>query len=517
MNNNETSVSNWYQIKAFILKYKEVIAVFAVFTAILFTWSAIFSIVNPAAGEAFAYNLTLISGVLTLGFVGVCAAAGVGITAFFSALLLGWGIQKVAGEWRLAQLAKTVPQFDGQSDYLFIIAPGDGQEAVSRLQGIESSLPDGNIIGLLQYRQPLITVIQKKKAGVERGQIDRGDFLTAFAGCDFANETPQTFGEYASRARNEFSAYCANVRLQLPGTTLYDLANSGLRVSLTAIALLLFSLPSFAQTKTERVNMGLGAAAQTVPQKGKAVAYTFDKGTITRHADGVNTVAALVTADGRPGADSDNMGQLVGIDIAGLAIKAVPQVKQQQPEKPKPLFQTYIESSAPVLPDSATFDQKLQGAESYFDAQYTVLNQMCGKVWASRLTGTFINLVLIAFLLSVFFSNICNNEVIINRGRTYNGKLSAMAQFFMFLAFILGIIAVTPILAGAIWYVLEGYVISAFMVVVQWKVIVTVIMLLIMRSLVVKFVDWLFVAPRQNNGGFHDNGNRGGNNQRLNG
>jgi hypothetical protein len=92
-----------------------------------------------------------------------------------------------------------------------------------------------------------------------------------------------------------------------------------------------------------------------------------------------------------------------------------------------------------------------------------------------------------------------------------------MAQFFMFLAFILGIIAVTPILAGAIWYVLEGYVISAFMVVVQWKVIVTVIMLLIMRSLVVKFVDWLFVAPKQNNGGFHDNGNRGGNNQRLNG
>lgn len=510
-NKTENSVSNWYQITDFIWQKRQWVALYTLLSTISFVSSAIYSLQNSAAGEAFAFYLTLISGALMFGLVGMCAAAGIGFAAFFSALLLGWSINRVAEEWRLAAIAKQLPQYDG-GDHLYIHSPDNTAESLRRLDDIERALPDGQFLGTLIYRNPQIIIIQKSRSGTNKKMIaDRKDFVPEFAQVDFLSETPQTFLEYAKAAQREFIMWCANERAQLSGATLYEMAQRGLKTSYAIIALLLFSLPAFAQTKTERVNMGLGAAAQTVPQQGKVISYTFAKGTITRHADGVNTVAGLINAAGRVGSDADNMGELTGVDIAGLAINAVPQTKQPQPEKPKPLFQSRIESAVPVLPDSTTFEQDLHGAENYFDAQYTVLNQMFGKVWASRLTGTFINLILILFLLSVFFSNICNNEVIINRGRTYNAKLSAMAQFFMFVAFVLGIVAVTPILAGAMWYVLEGYIGSAIMVVLQWKAIVTVIMLLIMRSLVVKFVDWLFVAPKQNNGAFHDHGGNGGN------
>lgn len=439
-NKTENPVSNWYQIADFIRRKKDFICIYALLSGISFVLSAIYSLQNPAAGEAFAYNLTLISGVMTLGLVGVCAAAGIGFAAFFSALLLGWSIQKVAHERRMLALSNRVPEFDGQSDHLFVIGPGDNREKIEQLQGIESGLQDGVIVGLLQYRQPLITVIHKKK-GIERGQISRADLLPDFSGRDFANETAQTFGEYASRARNEFAAYCANVRLQLPGATLYDLASSGLKTSYAIIALLLFALPAFAQTKTERVNMGLGAAAQTVPKKGVLVSYTFSKNTITRYGDGINTVSGLINSDGRAGSDADNMGELTGVDIAGLAIKAVPQTKQPQPEKPKPLFQSRIESAVPVLPDSVQFKQQLTRLDQMVQDMIDVGFANSVAIYASKTFYYGIHFLLYFTILCQFISNSAVNE---SRLSFYGGvkygkgiyKVGAGARFFAWIGWI---------------------------------------------------------------------------------
>jgi hypothetical protein len=514
---NKKSVSNWYRMMVFLRRYRHILILWPLLSALTILVFGIASLHFPAIGEALMYNATIVTGLLQFGFTATVILFGIGAAALFATLMMEWSIQRLSTEIRLASLAKQLPQYEG-GDFFCVQNLENGAETIRTAKAIESALPPDAFMGVLLYQSNVVTITHRTKLKPTAHVIERKEFVPDHPATDFTTETASDFYAYAQQARIEFQNYCAAVRVNAMkelGTGAAAYIAQNMKVACLAL-FLLFSVGLSAQSKTERVNAGLGAAAQVVPKAGAVVVYTFENGGVTRTADGKLTVAELV-ASGRIGADADDKGALLGVDIAGLAITAAPQTKAVQPETPKPLFQTRKEAVINAMPDSVQFDQKLKGAENYFDATYTGLSEMFGKVWASHLSGVFINIVLILFLLFTFFTNVCNNEVVITRaGRVYNKSLANMAMFFMFFAFVLGIVSITPILACVIWYMLEGDVLLALMVAIQWKVIITVAMLLVMRSLVVRFVDWIFVAPKSQGGGYSGHNERGGN-PRLNG
>lgn len=116
MEKSEKAVSFWSQL---LSKNTTFIFRCAVLNLCLFGYSFLFGWINPSAGEAWAYNLTLICGVLTAFFVGTVAASGLGIAVFFSSLVLGWSIRhariQITGEDELPMLPE-----NSEGDMLFI-------------------------------------------------------------------------------------------------------------------------------------------------------------------------------------------------------------------------------------------------------------------------------------------------------------------------------------------------------------------------------------------------------------
>lgn len=502
MNNAQETVSFWYQL---ITKHKQTIALFTLLNAIIFVMSGIFALENPAAGEAFAYNVTIISGIMTFGFVGVICLTGMGISFFFFSLLSGWSINHLSDRIRLAKMANTLPYYTGGDVFISQSLTMSVEENQRLIDAYQTALPDGDTMGVCLYQKPVITVVTRKGAALNASTINRGELVPEFETCDFSRETPETFLQYVKLAQQSFLDYCANQRIALStGDNVLRIVAQTMvtpRAMSTIVFVLAFCASSFAQTKTQRVIDGLGTAAHTVPAAGKQVVYTFEKGNITRTADGANSVSGLIASTGRVGADADNFGALVGVDIAGVQIAAAKKIEQK--EQPKPLFQTRMDAAGAALPDSANFQQQLTqlDKESKKLAELGLSNGLA--IFMSTTFKYIMALFLYLAFVSQFISNTSVNESRLDfyRGIKYGGMIYSVGSFFRFFAFAFNVICAVVLLTYVAYclFVVDS-IMPIFGLVFSWGAVKLGAMMAITKG-VEMLLDVMLKNPKTSGGG----------------
>jgi hypothetical protein len=516
--NTKTSVSNWYRMTAFLRRYRHVLILCPLLFAAVLLVSGIFSLEFPAVGEALMYNTTIIVGLLQFGFTATVILFGIGAAALFATLLMEWSIQRLAAEIRLAALAKQLPQYEG-GDFLCIQNLENGAETIRSANAIEKALPIDSFMGLLLYQSNAIVVKHKTKGGVVEQVIERKDFVPDFPSTDFTTESESTFWQYVRYARPAFQNFCAAVRVK-EMAQLGQGAGAYIAQTMKTVCLalfLLFSVGLSAQSKTERVNTGLGAAAQVVPKAGATVVYTFQNGGVTRTADGKLTVAQLV-ASGRIGADADDKGALLGVDIAGLAITAAPQTKAAQPEQPKPLFQTRKEAVLNAVPDSIEFKEKLSRMDEMMQKMVDSGLANGISIAASKTFYYGIHFLIFFAFVCQFISNSAVNESRLGfyNGIKYGKTIYRIGSFFRLGAW-LGLVACSTILLTYIFYCLavENGLAGIFWLIISWNTLKLGFAVLAVFA-VERVSDILLKNPKTEGGGYSGHNERGGN-PRLNG
>lgn len=503
MNNAQETVSFWYQL---ITKHKQTIALFTLINAIVFVMSGIFALENPAAGEAFAYNVTIISGIMTFGLVGSLAATGIGVAAFFSTLVLGWGIGHLAERIRLLQSAKALPYYTGGDVFLPQDLTLSVEENQRRIEAQQKALTDGDTMALCLFRKKDITLFTRNHEGVNALTLGRGELVPEYETCDFSIESPESFIAYVKVAHESFMNYCANQRIALSkGEDILRITAQTMvtpsRVLSTIIFVLAFCASTFAQTKTQRVIDGLGTAAHTVPAAGKQVVYTFEKGNITRIADGANSVSGLIASTGRMGADADNFGALVGVDIAGVQISAAKKIEQK--EQPKPLFQTRMDAAGAVLPDSANFQQQLTqlDKESKKLAELGLSNGLA--IFMSTTFKYIMALFLYLAFISQFISNASVNESRLDfyKGVKYGATIYSIGAFFRTFGFIFLIICGTVLLTYVAYcFFVADSIMPIFGLIFSWGAVKLGAMMAITKG-VEMLLDVMLKNPKTSGGG----------------
>lgn len=512
MKKDKNTVSFWYQLWH---KYGQLIALYAIISAITFLWSAIYALDNPAAGEAFAYNIVIVSAIMTAGFTAFVVASGVGVAAFFSSLLLGWGIRNIYRELNTQKMQNALPDYNG-GDYLFIQDISKSlEDNKARIESVKNCIEKGDTLGILLYQKPSISIYRIGPGGEKESFIiDRKEMVSDFADTDFTQETPETFRQYAQYCAGEFLNYCENFRIGLPGANAVDVAAMYMKVPAriaVTFALLLFSVFAFAQTKTDRVLNGIGQTANSVPKSGAVISYTFQKGTVTRTGDGVKNIAALVD-NGRPGANSDILGELVGIDIDGVAIAATREKHNAQDketkERVRPLFASTEQAVNTSLPDSVSFNDKIKETDK--------IAKNLVKVWnnhaiAIALSNTFNYVLYFIVYLAFIFNYISNSAVSESRlgfykKIKYGDGIYTVGSFFRFLAWICNVVC-GVILLSYIAYCLfvEESIVSIFGIVFNWTFIKLIIM--VVATLAVERIGDYFLKNPKHGGGEWDGNN----------
>lgn len=500
MQEKQISVSFWYQL---IEKNKNFIVRSTWVCLLVFGYSFLFGLIVPASGEAWAYNLTLISGVLTAGFIGLIALAGMGIAAFFASLMFSWGYRNAVKEIG----RKDEPQYalpsGMNSDILYIEDTTAPKEInIQRIEHYLQNLSDGCFFGLLAFRNPMITFQDSKGFS---WAFNRSDIEKEGSVFDYSKESVNEFNRYAQYFKTLFPAYCAERKIQNGASPIMS-AITQIKTSVIVIALL-FAPQLFSQ-KTEMVKNALGATANATPREGAKVVFVFEKGSIERTANGTKSIADLITHNRPATVDANDKGAFIGCSVDGIAVAQVAAVnKQTQTDKPKALFADVTPPVNIALPDSVTAQRQIDGIDKEFSENAGEIERYSLQWFQSDAFRMLTNTILIIFLVLRFISNTATNEARLSRfgGTTYGGWALLVGQTVTFATWILGMLVFVPLFTKFAYHFLNWDILAAFSVFLNPQFLAFAVLILIFFFFE-RIFDWLIKNPKISNGGGRNNG-----------
>ena len=313
------SVQFWYNL--FKIAGPKAVSIAFVWVSIIFVCTFIVSLVSPAAGEAWMYNVALMGGLLSTCLVGLICAMVLSVGVNLTTLIIGAGI-KQAKEMNAPTQALLPATTD--TDLIIVEQPGESDFA-SRMNYELSGLPSGRYAAVIRFRNPKILYLMNgKESLILRDTLSPGSAALS------TTETMDAYDAFVTDAIAGINDHFRTVRAQLSDNLRTVFADTAARIaSVTLLIALPFAL--FAQSKTERVQNGVPQIAANVYAKGIGIQYNFASGEITRTSDGTANVTQLV-AQNRPGADADNMGALKSVVIGTTVFEA------KKAEQPQPLF-----------------------------------------------------------------------------------------------------------------------------------------------------------------------------------
>jgi len=505
MEENQKTVSFWYQLLS-----KNQNFIFRVFTInlVIFGYLFLFGLIVPSAGEAWAYNITLILGILSACFIGLIAASGIGIAVFFSSLMLAWGIKHVRKEIKRdgGQPQYALPEsLSGDILYIEDTSLTKAQN-LERIEAYKEKLKDGCYLCVLLYRNPLMAF--QRGGSHESWALNRSDFeATQF---DYSIEAVTEFADFAQIWRGKFAGYCAQRKTE-KGANALDTAMAALRVTATVL-LLLFASALGAQ-KTEMVKAALGASATVKPREGSEVVYSFQKGDIKRTATGSHSIAELITHQRPATVDENDKGAFVGCSVDGIAVATVAVNKQPDNAKPAPLMAD-VATTKPInlaIPDSVTAQRAINEIDNEILKNSDDIGRFSMQWFYSNTFRWATNILLLLFLIFRFIANTATNETRINSfgGTAYGGWALTVGQFVMFAAWILGMLVIVPVLLTFGFYFLDGQVGKAVGVFFNLQMLAFII-LAVVFTFFERIFDYLLKNPKQVSGGNEGyNENRG--------
>lgn len=352
----------------------------------------LFSLISPAAGEAWFHNQMILSGFMTAGFAGVVTLLILGCGALFASLCISYGYKFARNE--IAATNGEVRQLSGGGQYyvgpdIVVVQSLDETDRVFRARVddlIEAQRP-GQWIVELPFRYGYVKIKDESAKGrsIKRGGED--GILPHYEQISFATETEVGYRAYLNEFLPVFQAYAEHYRVEVKKEPPFKVG------TITTIFLfLLLSLPVFAQTNTDKVYQFLGSAATQKPKTDEPVVFQFEKDKIIRYGDDKTEIGRMVAQ--RVGADGSDYGQLKAVYRSGSLI---PVSSKQQiaatgtNEKPAPLFQTNMDaphnetvaqkSFSESLPDSATVANTLNEAKQQLPVYKQVIYKMFKPVW----------------------------------------------------------------------------------------------------------------------------------------
>ncbi len=401
--NESKTVQFWY--KLFQLIGAQWIARAVAVVSIIFVSALIFAQVAPAAGEAWVYNITLFSGILTACLLAIVCLMVVSVGVNLTTVIIGAGI-KQAREMNTTQQA-LLPA-STETDVIIVEQVGEPDFA-GRMAYELSNLASGKYAAVIRFRNPQILITANgKDTLMPRDSIKEGSSDKA------ANETLDDYDAFVGEAIGFINNDFQTIRTKTSDNLREVFASTVARVA--GIALLI-ALPfaAFSQSKTARVQNGLPEIAGRIVAANTFVKFEFANGGIERTANGTATVAQLI-AQNRPGADADNMGALKGVTIGTTYFEA------NQVEKPKPLF---TDVAAPhnisiPIPDSM---QVVSSVEQIKNA----LPFYKGKVWAALRPVVDLIYYFLWFIMPLLAGAIAFFNIV-SRSAAQNGNLGNAVQ-----------------------------------------------------------------------------------------
>lgn len=401
--NQTKSVQFWYKLAELI--GAQWIARAVAVVSILFVSAMIFAQVAPAAGEAWVYNITLFSGILTACLLAIVCLMVLSVGVNLTTLIIGAGI-KQAKEMNAPTQALLPATTD--TDLIIIEQPGEGGFA-ERMNYELSGLASGRYAAVIRFRNPKILYLMNgKESLILRDTLSPGSAALS------TTETMDAYDAFVADAIAGINDHFRTIRAQLSDNLRSVFADTAARI---ASIILLIALPFalFAQSKTERVQNGVPQiAGQVFPAK-TFVRFDFAKGGIERFADGSATLAQLV-AQSRPGADADNMGEFKGAVVGTTYYEA------KKNEQPQPLFTSNMvpHNMAVSIPDSvkvvAGIEEIKQALPFYKTKVWVIVRPVVEFVYWLLL---YLGVVLLAVI--GFFN-------LVSRSAAENGNLSPSVQ-----------------------------------------------------------------------------------------
>jgi len=397
------SVQFWYNL--FKIVGLKGVSIAFVWVSIIFVCTFIVSLVSPAAGEAWMYNVALMGGLLSTCLVGLICAMVLSVGVNLTTLIIGAGI-KQAKEMN----APTQSLLPATTDTDLIIVEQPGEPDFSGRMNYElSHLTAGRYAAVIRFRNPKILYIMNGKESL----ILRDD-LMANSSQVATTETVDTYDAFVSIVIDGINDHFRTVRAQVSDNLRTVFADGAARIA-SVILLIALPLALFAQSKTERVQNGVPQIAGQVVTKGVAVQYNFASGEITRTSDGSANVAQLV-AQNRPGADADNMGALKSVVVGTTVYDA------KKAEQPQQLFTSNMvpHNMAIQVPDSlkvVTGIEEIKAALPFYKTKvWVIVRPVVEFVYWLLL---YLGVVLLAVI--GFFN-------LVSRSAAENGNLSPSVQ-----------------------------------------------------------------------------------------
>jgi len=396
----------------------------------VFVSAFIFSLISPAAGEAWVYNLVLFSGIMTAGLLAIIAAVGGGLAIELGAIFAGIGIEKAREKMNPKELPAG-EQYSISPDLLVWQEPGEPDNTFADRLNAAMKNRGEKWIAAIRFQDTFILVDDNTKEGFYTARNDESIGLqhTEPEG-GFVVENEQQYYNY-------LHAVCPKIRAAFAQKKMKQLKThvmSPLLKTLNVVLFLLLSLSATAQNTNQVVNLLGDKATDKINGKvrsGVTVRFTFDKGTMQRTATGDKTIAELVTY-GRPGSDGIDYGRLNGVDTNGVAVAPGKTIIPADGnfDKPKPLFTTRMEaphneavpqkSFGESLPDSATVARNLTYVQ---DALPT---------YKQKIRQFFMPIIDFMSALLLFFSplfaivlGLCN---LVSRSAASNGNLGELVR-----------------------------------------------------------------------------------------
>ena len=334
--NESKTVQFWYKLAELI--GAQWIARAVAVVSILFVSAMIFAQVAPSAGEAWVYNITLFSGILTACLMAIVCIMIVSVGVNMATAIIGAAI-KQAREMNTPQpeQQKALPV---NTDLIIAEKPGEF-DFVGRLNGELENVGSDKYVAVIKFRTSAVLLMM----GGKEATRPRADIVPGYA-LNAATETEEEYNEFLSLAYYQLNDYFADNRKKVSGNVKESFLGVAARFACFAF-LVIAPFALFAQSKTERVQNGVPQiAGQVFPAK-TFVRFDFAKGGIERFSDGSATLSQLV-AQNRPGADADNMGALKSVVVGTTVFEA------KKAEQPQPLFTSNMvpHNMAIQVPDS---------------------------------------------------------------------------------------------------------------------------------------------------------------------
>ena len=402
--NQTKTVQFWYKLAELI--GAQWIARAVAVVSILFVSAMIFAQVAPSAGEAWVYNITLFSGILTACLMALVCIMIVSVGVNMATAIIGAGI-KQAREMNTPQpeQQKALP---ANTDLIIAEKPGEF-DFVGRLNGELESVGSDKYVAVIKFRTSAVLLMMGgKEATRPRADIVPGYTLNA------ATETENEYNEFLSLAYYQLNDYFSDNRKKVSGNVRESFLGVAARFACFAF-LVIAPFALFAQSKTERVQNGVPQiAGQVFPAK-TFVRFDFAKGGIERFSDGSATLSQLV-AQSRPGADADNMGEFKGAVVGTTYYEA------KKNEQPQPLFTSNMvpHNMAVSIPDSVkvvTGIEEIKAALPFYKTKvWVIVRPVVEFVYWLLL---YLGVVLLAVI--GFFN-------LVSRSAAENGNLSPSVQ-----------------------------------------------------------------------------------------